>query len=174
MRTRSASACAAALCARVEKAVVTPKDRLCADALPLACRPRDAQILLGPGQQQVPRDEPEVRRDLLDVRGHDGTGTAEQWFQGTVDSSAVRIGPQLLHFLIAEEGRGQVRLRVQVHCDNADAYLLKHPGEVVYEGGLSDAALVVEERHHRGRHDLRPTIAATAEKRTNWVYEPGR
>src|ERR1019366_3230548 len=106
--------------------------------------------------------DPEVRRDLLDVRVGNAASAPEQWFQRPVYRKPPRSAPQLLDAVVIKKRSGQIGLRVEIDGNYGQPEFAQHPGKVIDQRRLADAALVVEESHNRCRHRFSLTIAATA------------
>lgn len=72
----------------------------------------------------------------------------------------------MLNFFVIEKGSRQVRLRIEISRDHPVPTVGEHPCHVVHQGGLADAALVVEERDHWWRHGRLLIVTATWESVT--------
>ena len=134
----------------------------CALVAVQALGPLAGELVLGLRQGKVAGHEAQRGRGCLRLLRGDVTRAPQQRHERPVDRAAGRIGgPQLLHLVLVEEHAGEVRLRIEVRRHDAHAEVGVHPGQVIDDRRLADAALVVEERDCGHRADL--TVTRTRE-----------
>ena len=113
-------------------------------------------------QGQIAGHEGQRRSGRLHRRRSNVARASQQRHERAVDRVSGRIrGQQVLHLVLVEEHAGEVRLRVEVRGHHGHPEIGVHPGQVVDDGRLADALLVVEESDRGHRADL--TVTSTRE-----------
>jgi len=112
----------------------------------VASRPRIRELVFEGGERKVAHDQAETPFDARHMRHAHVAQPADDRAQGTEDRVRVfAVGPQFLELPLVEEHAAEVRLRIEVDREHGLPLIREHVGQVVDEGRLADATLVVEE-----------------------------
>ena len=110
-----------------------------------AVRPCGGQPGFETRESEVPDQQPEIEGHFFDVRFGEVADAPQYGRHGTENAAVVvAFGPKVQQPILGQEHGTEVGLRVEVRSYDRCAEFRVHPGQVVDESGLADAALVVE------------------------------
>lgn len=123
-------------------------------------RPLRGELVFPSGEPKISQQQADLLVDPLNLRTLDDIpGALEQGGDAVVDGARVPISPQTFQPGLVEKHPGQVGLGIQIRGKDVPADLSEHPRQVIDEGRLAHASLVVEEGY--GGHGLARTVTST-------------
>jgi len=96
-------------------------------------------------EREITRDERQVACDFENLVISPLAGSMDEGFDEIVNRCGIIPGcPNPFELFLGKKCGRQAALRIEVQRDRADSQFLEHPGQVVDERRLPDAALIAE------------------------------